>query len=415
MSMHFQKALLGVLLSSLWLQAQAQVQPGYERSLQDIPKEEQRVIDANRLGAQPREVKPRAPMDSRELARVKVFKLVKPSVVHITSATKKYLGVVPVSPNTLALFDLPPGTGTGFVWDDKGHVVTNHHVIEVDIEGRPMTEAENLQVKLPDGKTYKARVIGGSLQYDIAVLQVFAPLKDMKPIPIGSSKDLQVGQSVMAIGNPWGLDHTLTEGIVSALGREIDLNPALGRRIRGAIQTDAAINPGNSGGPLLDSAGRLIGMNTSLKSNSGASAGIGFAIPVDTLNRLVPILIARGQINRPVLGFGTMMDSVAADLGAPRGAVIVSLDAGSPAEQMGLKAAQDTPEGGVVLGDVITGFQGHSIGSPVELFDLMDLQPPDEILHFQVLRDGKTLTLTWDPVRKAATPPPKPAKGETLL
>jgi len=412
--------LLFALFSGLVLRGQAGsgdesgrivVQPDpYGRSNQVVPKEEQAVIDGNRKGALPRTVKPRPALDAREVARVRIFKQVKPSVVHITSATDKkaklFVGKTPV-----ASFDLPQGTGTGYVWDDKGHVVTNHHVIEVGFQGQSLTEAENLQVKLPDGNSYKARIIGGSLQYDIAVLQVFAPLKDLKPIAIGSSKDLQVGQSVMAIGNPWGLDHTLTEGIVSALGREIELDPALGKRIRGAIQTDAAINPGNSGGPLLDSAGRLIGMNTSIQSTSGNSAGIGFAIPVDTLNRIVPVLIARGQLTRPVLGFMTMVDAQAQDLRLPKGAVIVTVDAGGVAEQMGFRATMVMDDGQVALGDVITGLQGHPVNSAVELFDLLDLQPANEVLRFEVLREGKSITLKWDPKLK----PLKPAKGETLL
>jgi S1-C subfamily serine protease len=401
--------LLLALFSCLVLQGQAA--DNYERSNQVVPKAEQAVIDANRVGASPRPTRPRGELDARESARVKVFKQVKPSVVHITSATKKILGAMAVAKDKVVLFDLPPGTGTGFVWDDKGHVVTNHHVIEVDIQGRAPVEAEDLQVRLPDGKSYKARVIGGSLQHDIAVLQVFAPLKDLKPIAIGRSRDLEVGQSVLAIGNPWGLDHTLTEGIVSALGREIETDPALGRRIRGAIQTDAAINPGNSGGPLLNSSGRLVGMNTSIQSTSGASAGIGFAIPVDTLNRIVPILIARGQLNRPVLGFTTLPDSQATELGLSPGAVIASVDAGGAAETMGFRASTFTEAGAIVLGDVIIGFQGHPVSSAMELFDFMDLQPANEVLRFEVLREGKSITLKWDPKLQ----PPKPAKAETLL
>ena len=181
-------------------------------------------------------------------------------------------------------------------------------------------EAVEVEVTLSTGQTFKARVVGRSLEHDIAVLKVFGPLKDMRPIPIGRSGDLQVGQTVLAIGNPFGLDHSLTTGVVSALDRELSnlvqdpLHPFYGRKIRGVIQTDAAINPGNSGGPLLDSAGRLIGMNMASLSTSGSSAGLGFALPVDTLNRVVPRLIAKGQLQTPELGFSTMNTAIA---GAP--------------------------------------------------------------------------------------------------
>ena len=382
--------LVGLLIgASAWAPLVAQT---YERSNQKIPQEEQAVIDANRVGAKPRVPKARGPMDTRESARVRTIKSIRPSVVHITSATKRF-GIVNLK--TGDVFSLPPGTGTGFVWDDKGHVVTNHHVIEVDIAGHAQTEAEDLEVKLPDGKSYRARVVGGSLAHDIAVLQVFAPLKSLKPIPIGTSKNLEVGQSAMAIGNPWGLEQTVTEGIISALGREIVTDAALGRRIRGAIQTDAAINPGNSGGPLLDSAGRLIGMNTSIQSTSGSSAGIGFAIPVDTLNRIVPLLIARGQLERPVLGFGTVPDDQALALGVTRGALVADVEPGSVADAAGLRGLKLTASQEVLgLGDVIIGFQGHPVENAVQLFDMLDLVPPDSVLAFEVLREGKPLNLT---------------------
>jgi len=357
-----------------------------------ISPAEEAVIETNRKGATTRPVKPRGPLDPREAARAKIFKTIKPSVVYITSATRR-IGIVNLA--TGDVFAIPPGTGTGFVWDDLGHVVTNHHVIEVDVSGKPLTEAEDLQVKLPDGKAYKARVIGGSIQHDIAVLQVFAPLKDMKPIAIGSSKDLVVGQSVLAIGNPWGLDHTMTEGIISGLGREVTTDETLGRRIRGAIQTDAAINPGNSGGTLLDSEGRLIGMNTAIKSTSGASAGIGFAIPVDTLNRIVPQLIARGQLEPPVLGFSTVADSEVRLMGI-KGAVVVEVEPKGRAELAGLRGMKTGPAG-QALGDIIVGFQGRPVESAVQLFDLLELEPKNATLVFEVMRDDKRITITIRP------------------
>jgi S1-C subfamily serine protease len=226
----------------------------------------------------------------------------------------------------------------------------------VDVGGAPLSEAEDLQVTLADGKTYRARVIGKSLAYDIAVLRVFAPLKSVKPLPLGSSKNLQVGQSVLAIGNPFGLDHTLTMGIISGLRKEVITDTALQRKIRGAIQTDAAINPGNSGGPLLDSSGRIIGMNTSIKSQTGYSTGVSFAIPVDTLNLVVPLLIARGQLERPELGFSGISNQLAALLGITKGVVVGGVVPDGLAEQAGLRGWK-LKEGEKIptLGDIIVG------------------------------------------------------------
>ncbi|HWQ09878.1 MAG TPA: trypsin-like peptidase domain-containing protein, partial [Holophaga sp.] len=295
-------ALAGLLLSAggrASAQAEAaatQPIPPEEVVTQSISPEEAAAIEVGRKGAKVRPVVPAKPLDAQEAKRVRIFKVAKPSVVYIASATQIYVLANQETGDTWAI---PPGTGTGFVWDDLGHVVTNYHVIMVDVAGAPLSEAEDLQVTLADGKTYRARLIGKSLSYDIAVLRVFAPLTGMKPLPLGTSKDLQVGQSVLAIGNPFGLDHTLTQGIISGLRKEVVTDEALQRKIRGAIQIDAAINPGNSGGPLLDSSGRVIGMNTSTKTRSGVS----FAIPVDTLNRVVPLLIAKGQLDRPELGF----------------------------------------------------------------------------------------------------------------
>lgn len=189
------------------------------------------------------------------------------------------------------MMQIPEGTGSGFIWDHAGNIVTNFHVIQ---------NADAAQVTLSDQSSWKARLVGGAPDKDLALLRIDAPADRLRPIPIGSSKDLQVGQKVFAIGNPFGLDQTLTTGVISALGREIE---SLTRRpIQGVIQTDAAINPGNSGGPLLDSAGRLIGVNTQIYSPSGAFAGIGFAIPVDTVNRFVPELIRYGRVIRPGIG-----------------------------------------------------------------------------------------------------------------
>jgi len=364
---------------------------------QPISPEEEEAIEVGRKGAKVRPVVPRKPLDLQEARRVKIFKASRPSVVYIASATQRY---VLLNQETGDTFAIPPGTGTGLVWDDQGHVVTNYHVVMLDVGGAPLNEADDLQVTLADGKTYRARVIGKSIAYDIAVLRVFAPLKSLKPLPLGTSKDLQVGQSVLAIGNPFGLDHTLTQGIISGLRKEVTTDAALQRKIRGAIQTDAAINPGNSGGPLLDSAGRLIGMNTSIKSEKENLAGVsfGFAIPVDTLNRVVPLLIAKGQLERPGLGFSGISSQLAALLGVTKGVVVGGVVPGGLAEQAGLHGWK-IKEGDKIptLGDIIVGFQGRPIDNEVQLLDLLELEQPEAPLVFEVLRDGKRLVITMRP------------------
>jgi S1-C subfamily serine protease len=235
--------------------------------------------------AAPRPITPRGDLAEFEKTTVDIFRQASPSVVHITNLT--------VRPDRyhLNLFEVPKGTGTGFIWDEDGHVVTNYHVIQ---------GGNGARVTLADQSSYKARVVGAYPDKDLAVLVIGASRDRLRPILVGSSRDLKVGQMALATGNPFGLDRTLTTGIVSALGREIE--SVTRRAIKGVIQTDAAINPGNSGGPLLDSAGRLIGVNTAIYSPSGAYAGIGFAIPVDEVNRVVPQLIRHGKVTRPALG-----------------------------------------------------------------------------------------------------------------
>ena len=345
-----------------------------------ITTREAEAIQRARKGAKPRPVAPRSPLLPAEQNAAKLFRNAKQSVVYITSI------VLAANPK---MEDAPAGTGTGFVWDDQGHVVTNQHVINTDaVKGQgPTDEADILNVTLANGRTYKAQVIGRSLSYDIAVLQVFAPLESLKPLPLGKSTELLVGQTTYAIGNPYGLDHTLTSGVVSALNREI--SSSLGNAIRGVIQTDAAINPGNSGGPLLDSAGRLIGMNTSV-IGPGNRAGIGFAIPVDTMNRVVPLLIARGQLEPVYLGFTALIPAYARALGVTQGVMVSDVEAGSPAAQAGLRPLQLDREGHVVApGDILLTYQGTPIQNGVQLFDLLEVEPPKGAVVFEVLRDGK--------------------------
>ena len=229
-------------------------------------------------------VKPVRVVSTTEEATIKLFEEAAPSVVNITTTA------VQQDYWSRNVYEIPAGTGTGFVWDNQGHIVTNYHVIK---------DAYKAKVIMSDQTTYDAEVVGYESSKDLAVLRI-KPKTDLKPLPIGTSHDLKVGQSVFAIGNPFGLDQTLTTGIVSALGREIE--SVGGVPIRDVIQTDAAINPGNSGGPLLDISGRLIGVNTAIYSPSGAYAGIGFSIPVDVVKWVVPDLVKYGKLERPVLG-----------------------------------------------------------------------------------------------------------------
>jgi S1-C subfamily serine protease len=279
-------------------------------SLAAIPLLLQREAGA-RTDAAPRAVTARGPLAADELNNMAVFKTVSPSVVNITAlSVEREL----FSANAL---QVPRGTGTGFVWDERGHIVTNFHVIQ---------EANAARVTLADQSSHRAQLVGVFPDRDIAVLKIEAPRSKLPPIAMGSSRELQVGQKVYAIGNPFGLDQTLTTGIVSALNREIE--SVTRRSIRGMIQTDAAINPGNSGGPLLDSAGRVIGVNTAIYSPSGASVGIGFAIPIDEVNRIVPRLIRDGRLLRPSLGVTAGSEGMSQALGLPPGRAHRARDAG---------------------------------------------------------------------------------------
>lgn len=232
-------------------------------------------VDAN---AQPRAILARGDLAEDEKSTIALFKRSSPSVVHITTMTVRQ------NRYTRDIQQIPQGTGSGFIWDQDGHIVTNYHVIQ---------GADAARVTLADQSTWQARLVGAYPDKDLAVLVIDAKKDRLPPIPLGTSHDLEVGQKVFAIGNPFGLDHSLTTGVISAVGREIE--SVTHQPIKEVIQTDAAINPGNSGGPLLDSAGRLIGVNTAIYSPSGAYAGIGFAIPVDEVNRLVPQLIREGR------------------------------------------------------------------------------------------------------------------------
>jgi S1-C subfamily serine protease len=293
----------------------------------------------NRLGRrpppEPRPVTPRGDLAQDEKATVELFQRASPSVVYITTLSRQQ-GLFEVQ-------DVPQGTGSGFLWDRRGDVVTNFHVIQ---------GASAARVTLHDQSEWPATLVGAAPDQDLAVLRIRAPAEKLAPLLVGTSRDLQVGQKVFAIGNPFGLDFTLTTGVVSALGRSI--RALTGRRIDDVIQTDAAINPGNSGGPLLDSAGRLIGVNTQIASPSGASAGIGFAVPVDTVNRVVPEILEHGRVVRPQLGIEVAGESVLRRAGV-EGVLVISVARGSAAESAGIRGTSRAEDGSLILGDVIQG------------------------------------------------------------
>lgn len=281
--------------------------------------------------------------------------------------------------------EVPAGAGTGFVWDTEGHVVTNFHVV---------MGARSLTVTLQDQKTYPARVVGSEPRKDIAVLRIKAPKDSLRPIVLPKEGyRLEVGQKVIAIGNPFGLDHTLTTGVVSALGREMD--GVGGVTIRDMVQTDAAINPGNSGGPLLDSAGRLIGMNTMIFSKTGASAGIGFAVPVESIRRVVPQLIQFGRVEQ--VGLGVRIDPqrrIERRFGI-KGVVVLEIIPGSPAERAGLRGLSQTAEG-VSLGDVIVGIDEAKIESYDDLYSVLDGKKAGEKVRVKLQRESKVIELPME-------------------
>ena len=323
--------------------------------------------------ATPRAVTPRGELSGDEKSTIALFRQASPAVVNITAigVQRDFF--------TLNLYQIPQGTGSGFVWDNSGNVITNFHVIQ---------NADAAQVTLADQSNWKARVVGVAPDKDLAVLRIDAPSNRLQPIPIGTSKDLQVGQSVFAIGNPFGLDQTLTTGVISALNREIE--SVTRRPIQGVIQSDAAINPGNSGGPLLDSAGRLIGVNTAIYSPSGASAGIGFAIPVDTVNRIVPELIRSGKVTRPGMGIQIADEQIAQRLGVT-GVLVVDVARGSTASKAGIQPTRRDADGRLRLGDIITTVDGKKVATPNDLFLLLEKYKVGDVVIISMLRDGKTV------------------------
>lgn len=342
-------------------------------------------------------------LEPSEKNTIRLFRENTPSVVFISTFVDNPKG----NPGGLSLDveKVAQGQGSGFVWDKDGHIVTNFHVIR-------SATAASVALSDIDGKQtiYKAKVVGVDPDKDTAVLKIDADPSVLRPIVRGRSADLLVGQTAVAIGNPFGLDHSLTIGVVSGLGRETK-SPS-GRTISNVIQTDAAINPGNSGGVLLDSQGALIGMNTAIYSPSGASAGIGFAIPADTVTAVVDRLIKTGQVSRPALGITIIEGRQAGRLGLQNGVLVLDTPAGSPAAKAGIRGTYRTTEG-VVLGDIVVGLDDASIKSEVDLFAALEQHKPGDTVVLSVLRllpngsFGKIsvkLTLATGP--SSWTPPP---------
>ena len=321
---------------------------------------------------------PRGPLAADESNTIDVFKRVSPSVVYITTIDRV------VEPWSTNVKEVPQGTGSGFVWDEKGHIVTNYHVV---------AQAKGALIRLSDQRSFTAELVGASPENDLAVLRVNISSNRPKPIPLGDSRSLVVGQRAMAIGNPFGLDHTLTTGVISALDRSIDGN---GGAVRHLIQTDAAINPGNSGGPLLDSAGRLIGVNTAIYSPSGASAGIGFAVPVDTVNRVVPELVAYGQYRRPSMGIviNDQVSELVTMQMKVRGLLILEVEPGSPADKAGLRGSKPVRDGEVIPGDIVQSIDGQKIERVADLERALDNRKIGDRVKVGILREGNSQQLT---------------------
>jgi 2-alkenal reductase len=323
-----------------------------------------------RIVSQPREIVPRGDLADYENSTIQIFNAVAPSVVYIftENAESGFFG----------RREIRQGAGSGFLWDGYGHVVTNFHVIQ---------GAQSIQVRLDTGEAIRATYVGGSPDHDLAVIRLRNTPDSIRPIPVGTSTDLAVGQSVFAIGNPFGLARTLTTGVVSALDRR--LPTAGGREVVGVIQTDAAINPGNSGGPLIDSAGRLIGVNTAIISGSGSFAGVGFAVPVEVVNRVIPKLITSGKVPRPGIGIIVLDEEVAAGLGV-LGVVIDRVVPGSEAERVGLQGIDYRNR---ILGDIIVAVGNQQVQNIDEFIRELDGYAIGQLILLDVRRGDQIRTV----------------------
>jgi S1-C subfamily serine protease len=320
---------------------------------------------------------PRGDLAADELSTIDLFKQASPSVVHIMNLkVQRDMANAEADP-----LGIPQDSGSGFVWDENGYIVTNYHVIET---------AQAAKVTLADRSRWDARLVGKAPDKDIAVLKIEAPADKLHPIQVGASTDLQVGQKVFAIGNPFGLDQTLTTGVISGLGREI--LSVTRRPIQGVIQTDAAVNPGNSGGPLLDSAGRVIGVNTAIYSPSGGSAGIGFAVPIDPIRWIVPQLIRHGKVERIGMGIGIWDDHVPVRLGL-KGVLVRQVVAGSPAATAGIRPTEFENSRPTRPGDLIVAINGKPILDSLDLYRILDQHKAGETVAVKVRREEGDLEL----------------------
>ena len=324
---------------------------------------------------EPRAVSPSVASSAEEETTIGVFDSAAPSVVNITSLAVRR------NAYTMRLSEIPRGSGSGFVWDKSGHIVTNYHVLQ---------DAQEALVTFADQTTYRAKVVGRAPHKDLAVLRLEGDSGQLAPIPVGSSAGLRVGQTVYAIGNPFGLDHTLTTGVISGLNREIE--SVTKRPIQGVVQTDAAINPGNSGGPLLDRGGRLIGVNTQILSPSGAYAGVGFAVPVDTVNRVVPQLIQYGEPLRTGLGIKLLPDGVAQRRNL-KGVLFWSVLPGSAAAKAGFVPSGRDVFGRFAAGDRIVAIEQAPIEKSTDLFRALEQHKAGETVSVTVVRKRKSLKL----------------------
>ena len=336
-------------------------------------------VDFGSIDATPRPITPRGELADFEKTTINLFQNASPSVVYLTTRSRVR------SPFSRGAVEVDAGSGSGFLWDEQGHVVTNFHVLQ---------QASSARVVLWDQSTYEASLVGGSADHDLAVLRIRAPLEKIRPVAIGESSDLAVGQSVFAIGNPFGLNQTLTTGILSAKSRSIE-SPT-GRSIDDVIQIDAAINPGNSGGPLLDSSGRLIGVNTAIYSPSGTSAGVGFAIPVDTVNRVVPQIIANGRYEPPQLGIrvnSEISETITSRLGID-GVLILEVIDGGGAADAGLRGTSVGQSDLIQLGDVIQRIEQHRISNMEEMLSALEHFNVGDRVEIHFLRDGNEESAT---------------------
>lgn len=342
-------------------------------------------VSAKATPAAVRTPAPRPGLAPDEQRVVDLFKRCAPSVAYITvvegaQSFQTPFGIVRQDEQTV-------GQGSGFVWDQEGHIVTNSHVISVQTR-RGLRPADKARVTLADGTTWDATLVGSSPDVDVAVLKIDAPADKLVPITVGSSGDLEVGQRVFAIGNPFGLDRTLTTGIISALGRKMET--MTGNEVTGVVQTDAAINPGNSGGPLLDSAGRLIGMNTAIRSPSGGSSGVGFAVPVDTITDEVQYLLTSDGRLRAVIGITALDERIAARLGVARGLMIQEVSPGGAADLAGLRGTRQSRQTGAIFpGDVITQINEKPITNILDLRRALRGLTPGEKVKLAYSREGQ--------------------------